>query len=249
MAFGLALVAMAAVATAADPAAPKVSTFAPAKDVVSQIDYYLNRIEGAVQSETEYKDSGDQVARDANTVILLALAAGMHDEENKYQAAAAGLMKAAQELAKAKDFAAAKAGVEAVKKASESKGDAASLKWTKVADLDSLMKQVPTVNTRMKLYLKPTSIKKKANDAAGSAATLAVIAQGSMADTSEAKNDEQVKQWQKFCAEMRDAAAKLNKDIRAGDATAANETVKTLMKACDDCHAVFQPDQAGKAAK
>ena len=39
------------------------------------------------------------------------LAAGLHDEENKFQAAAPGLMKAAQELAAAKDYAAAKAGL------------------------------------------------------------------------------------------------------------------------------------------
>src|SRR3990172_4942456 len=99
------------------PTAPKVSTFAPAKDVVSQIGTYVGRLEESVESEDAFKEAEAKLAKDSNTLILLALAAGLHDEDNKLKAAAPAIMKAAQELAKAKSYAAAKAGVAAVKKA------------------------------------------------------------------------------------------------------------------------------------
>ncbi len=248
------------VAIAGPPAAPKVSTFAPAKDVAAQIGVYLTRLEEAVADEEAYKDAETRIAKDANTVILLALAAGLHDEENSYKAAASGLLKAAQELAKAavvkeqapgtqpsaeevaKRYAAVKAAVAEVKKAAESKGgDASKLKWTKAAALPELMKQVPLINNRLKRNLRGERFKTRAKENAGDAAVLAVIAQGSMADTSEAKNPEDVKKWYDFCVQMRDAAGALNKAVRDGKQPAADKAAAALSQNCEDCHAVFKP--------
>ncbi len=232
------------------PAAPKVSTFAPAKDVVSQIDAYMERLEQAVASEEEFKESEAKLAKDANTMILLALAAGLHDEDNKYKAAAPALFKASQELAKAKGFAAAKAGVAAVKKSLEStEGNPADLKWVKAASLEELMKQVPLVNSRLKRNLRGANFKKKASSNAGDSATLAIIAQGSMADTSEAKTPEEIQKWYGFCVQMRDAAAGLNKAIHAGDQAAAEKAMSALNQSCDDCHAVFHTEAAKESGK
>jgi len=202
----------------------------------------------AVATEQEYKDSEGKIAKEANTLVLIALALGLHDTDNKHKASAAALMKAAQELAAAKDYASAKKAVEAVKAAAEGKGAAApaALKWEKVAALPELMKQVPMVNTKMKRYLKGSRFKSNAKDTAGFSAVLAVVAQGSMADTSEAKSEEQVKQWYGFCAQMRDAASELNKAIRAGDQSAADAAMKKLTQSCDDCHAVFHKEEVGK---
>ncbi len=147
-------------------------------------------------TEEEYKDAETTIAKDANTLVLLALAAGLHDEPNDCKAAAPALMKAGQELAKAKTYAAAKAGVAAVKKAAESKtGDAAALKWTKVADLAELMKQVPLVNNRLKRNLRGDRFTSKAKENAGDVAAIAVIAQGSIADTSAVKNPGDEEKW------------------------------------------------------
>ncbi len=233
----------AARALAADPPAPpKVSTFAPAKDVAAQIGVYIARLEEAVVTEEAYKDAETTIAKDANTLVLLALAAGLHDEPNDYKAAAPGLMKAAQELAKAKDFAAAKAGVAAVKKAAESKsGDAAGLKWTKVADLAELMKQVPLVNNRLKRNLRGDRFTSKAKENAGDVTTIAVIAQGSVADTSAVKKPADEEKWYKSCIQMRDAAAALAKTIRDGDSAAGEKAAGALNQSCDDCHTVFHP--------
>jgi hypothetical protein len=222
------------------PAAPKVSTFAPAKDVAAQIDTYVERLEESVQSEDEFKEAEAKVAKDSNTLILLALAAGLHDEDVKYKAAAPSLLKAAQELAKAKGFAATKAGVAAVKKALDSKeGNPAELKWVKSASLPELMKQVPLVNSRLKRNLRGEKLKSKAKDNAGDSATLAVIAQGSLADTSETKSADQVAKWYGLCVQMRNAAAGLNKAVHDGDAKAAEKAMSALNQSCDDCHEVF----------
>lgn len=250
------LVVIAAVVTVAwavtpePPAAPKVSTFASAKDVASQIDFYVARLEESVASEEEFKEAEAKLAKDSNTLILLALAAGMHDEDNKYKTAAPAIMKAAQELVKAKGFAATKEGVASVKKALESAGgNAADLKWVKSAALPDLMKQVPLVNSRLKRNLRGANFKKKANSNAGDAATLAVIAQGSLADTSEAKNDDEIKKWYGFCVQMRDAASGLNKAVRAGDQAAADKAMGALNQSCDDCHAVFHKEAEKESGK
>ena len=241
---GLAILATAGAALAADmPEAPKVSAFAPVKDLSAQVASYLDKLDEAVKTEAEYKDTEGKVTKDANTLILIALALGLHDEENPYKEAAPGLMKAAQELAAAKDYAAAKAGVEAVRKAAEGKGgDAAQLKWTKVASLPELMKAVPLINSRLKRNLRQTAFKRKAKDNAGDSAVLAVIAQGSMPDTSEAKNPGDAEKWYKFCLQMREASAALNKAVHDGKLDAAEAAMKNLNKSCDDCHEVFHKE-------
>ncbi len=234
-------------AVAAPPAAPKVSSFAPAEDLVGQTDEYLKDLESAVASEQDYKDAQEKVAKQSNTLILIALALGLHDTDNKYKAAAPALFKAAGELASAKDYASAQAGVAAVKAALESKtGGAAALKWEKAASLEQLMKQVPLVNTKLKRFLKGSRFTKNAKETAGYTAVLATIAQGAQADTSEAKGPEQVQQWYQFSGQMRDHAAELNAAIHAKDRAVSEKAMKKLAQSCDDCHSVFHKAALGK---
>ena len=125
----VALFAFAGLVTAEPPAA-ETSTFAPAKDLVGQVDYYLERLEESVANPADFKDAEGKIARDSNTVILLALALGLHDTDNKYKAAAPAMVKAAQEVAAAKDYDAAKKAVGDLKKAGSCRGQ---LQWEKVA--------------------------------------------------------------------------------------------------------------------
>jgi hypothetical protein len=104
------------------------------------------------------------------------------------------------------------------------------------------MKQVPLINTKLKRYIKPEKFQKKAKDAAGYTAVIAAIAQGSVADLSETKNPEQVQQWYKFMAAMRDDAGELNAAIHNCNEPAAAKAMKKLAQSCEDCHAVFHPD-------
>lgn len=230
--------------TPAGPATvPKVSTFAPADDLIGRVDYFMNRLECAVQNEEEYNDSKGRIAKDSNTMIVIGLALGLHDEDNNYKAAAPAIVKAARVLAAVEDYAAAKAGVAALQEAVAGKaGGASELKWEKVASLQELMDQVPLFNTKLKRCVKPRRFKKKAKDAAGHAAVIAVIAQGTMANASDTEKPGEVEKWHRFCEQMRDAAAAVNTAVRAGDLDATTAAMKQLGQSCDDCHAVFHEE-------
>jgi hypothetical protein len=222
------------------PEVPPVSKFAPAEDLVAQAEQFLKDLEADTADEAAYKEGADKVAKDSNTLVVIALALGLHDQDNKFKANAAAMVKAAQEVAATKDLAGAKKAVAALKDASEGKGQAAgALKWEKVASLAELMKQVPIINTKLKRTIKKFSGKAKEN--AGATAVLAVIAQGAMADTSPAKNPEQIKQWYDWSAKARDYAGEVNAAIHAGNEAAAGEAMKKMAQNCDDCHAVFHP--------
>jgi hypothetical protein len=239
-----ALAGMTSAALAADPAmppAPKFSTIVPAADLAGQVDWYIKDLEASVATQEDYKDSVEKIAKESNTLVVIALALGLHDEPSKYQAAAGHLMKAAQAVAATKDYDASCKAVAALRKASKTKGNA-ELKWEKVASLPELMKQVPNINTNLKRNLKPNNFKKKAKVTAGYTAAIAAIAQGSMADTSATKNADQVTQWYKFSAAMRDDAGAVNAAIHQGDEPAAAKAMKKLGQSCEDCHAVFHPE-------
>lgn len=227
--------------------APKVSTYAPAEDLANQADTYIKGLDEVVATEDAYKEGKEKIARDSNTLIVIALALGLHDQDSKYKASAGALVKASQDLAATKDYAAAKKGVDAVKAAAKAKS-AAKLKWEKVASLPELMKQVPIINTKLKMNVKPAKLKKKAKETAGYTAVLAVIAQGTMADTSATKGDDQVKQWQKFSAAARNLAGEVNAAIHKGDQAATDKAMEKLNVSCEDCHAVFKPAVAATPA-
>jgi hypothetical protein len=242
---GAFFVAMTSPSSAADkpdaPPAPKASTFAPADDLARQVDRYIGSLQEIAASESNYKDDKDKLARESNTLVIIALTLGLHDQDNKYKAAAGSLMKAAQAVAAAKDYAAVKKAVAALPDAAKAKSDA-PLRWEKVAALPELMNQVPAIHTRLKVCVKETNLKKYAKEASGHAAVIAAIAQGTLSDPSAAKNPDQIKQWRQFSAVMRDAAAAVGKAVRAADARATTVSMKKLAQSCENCHAVFRPD-------
>jgi hypothetical protein len=225
----------------ADPAtSPPVSRFAPAADLVNQLDQYIAGLEKCVVSEEEFADTQNKIANDANTLIVIAQALALHDEENDYKGKAGALIAAAQDVLKASTLAEAQKAVEALKTAAAEGGDGnAPTEWEPIASLEHLMKQVPLVNTRLKRTMTGARFESRADDNAGYAAVLAAIAQASMVDTHEATNDDEVQQWYDFCAMMRDAAGAVRAAVRAGDREAADAAMATLAKSCDDCHAVF----------
>ena len=74
---------------AAMPPAPKVSTFAPAADLANQADQYIKSLAASVSSEEDYKDNQSKIATDSNTLIVVALALGLHDQDSGYKEQAA----------------------------------------------------------------------------------------------------------------------------------------------------------------
>jgi len=176
VALSMALVLAARGAAAADPpAAPKLSTFAPASDLVRQTDYYLGRLDESLASESQYKEDKEKITKDGNTLILIALALGLDDRDNKYKEAAPGVERDARRLAKATTYAAAKAALADTHRELSAPVQAYVLGWDKAsASLAELMKQVPLINARLKRNLKnPKRFALKAKDTEGDTATLA----------------------------------------------------------------------------
>ncbi|MCS7305250.1 MAG: hypothetical protein NZ602_09120 [Thermoguttaceae bacterium] len=221
-----------------------VSSYAPAEDLEAQMELYLEELQKAVQNEEAFKDIEGRLAEDGNTLIILALALGLHDQPNKYQKAAPALMAAAKELASAKDFSSAKKAVQALVSAVSSQGDPSSLKWEKVASLPPLMKAVPLISTKITdSALKPARLEKRGKLYAGYAALLGVIAQGALPNADETEKPNEVEKWEQFCLQMRAAAGELNAAIRAKNSEAALKANAKLRQSCDDCHAVFHTKQ------
>jgi hypothetical protein len=225
------------------PLPPKVSSFAPAEDLAYQMDKYIGEMEKGTATESDYKELPEgKVSQTGSTMVLLAVALGASDQDNKYKANAGALLAACQKLAVAADYAATKQAVAAVVAAAKGEGKGtAEVKWARLADLKELMKQVPNVNTKLKSNL--NHLKSKAKEAAGNSATLAVIAQGAMANVADTRKPAESQKWFAFCTEMREAAAAVNASIRVKNEKAVSETMDRLQKSCDDCHAIFKEEE------
>lgn len=227
---------------AALPADAPLSAYAPAENLVEQVDHYLARMEEAVSTPDEYKDGVTRIARDSNTMIVIALALGLHDEDNKLKANAPAMLAAAQAVAATDDYEAAKAAVENLKAAVAEGGEGPELKWEKVASLKELMEQVPLIHASIRRRVS-RRFERNVDGIAGDAATVAVIAQGSIPNLDETIEPEKPDEWKKYNLEMRDAAAALGAAARAVDEEAAKAAFEKLDQSCDDCHVIFHPEE------
>ena len=141
--FGLGLMILIVAGAAGLPDAPPVSTFAPTEDLVREAGKYIDELAKTVaeveSGEEKYDDSKEKIEKDANTLVIIALCLGKHDQDNKYKPHASALLKAAQEMAATKDFGAAKKALAGVQDAAAGKNKVdAELKWEKVASLPAL---------------------------------------------------------------------------------------------------------------
>lgn len=233
---------------AADPPAPpKASSYAPAADLIAQVELYIAGLEEALAKKEDYPESASEArARKlANTLTVLSLTLALHDEPHKLKTSAPALFTAAQTLSKStKDYDAAVKAFAAVKEAAAGKvasSDASGLKWEKVASLGQIMKQSEIVTTTLKRGITdPRRFKRDAAKSAGEATTLAVIAQASLFDTHEVKNPADVGKWYQMCAEMRDAAAAVNVAAHAGDQKGAVTALERMSLSCEKCHEAFR---------
>ncbi len=221
------------------PAPPPISKFAPAEDLLAQVDSYVTAIREALVDTQVYAEKSRIIARDANTLAALGLVLAMHDQDHRLKGNATALVAAAQTLSKAKDYKVAKEAYEAVEDAATgeaSPGGAA--KWERVAGLGQLMKQVTFVNNRLKRNIR--RFKERADDNARDAAVLAAIAQVCNYDTHEVKDQADIEKWYQWCGEMRDAAGDVNAKVHAGDQAGAEAALGKLAASCESCHQTFR---------
>ena len=116
------------------PAPPKVSTFAPAADLMSQVEYYQKRMKDVVSSEADFDEAKKaRIIKDANVMALLAMHLGLHDADNPLKKSAAAAVEAAQALQAATDFKSASKAYADLEKALAGEANGGDLKWGKVA--------------------------------------------------------------------------------------------------------------------
>ncbi len=228
-----------------DTAAPKFSTFASAADLAAEVKFLVADLEKAVAEEDEYKSQvEDRFVRDGNTITLIAIALGLHDQASPMKPHAKAIAAAARKLAAAKDYAATKQAVDDLKAAISGKGAASTgeLQWGKVAKLNGLMKnEVPNINTKLKNSLRRFT--KRAAEVSANAATMALIAENAKLYVADTKKPEEGKKWLAFAAQMQAAACDVAAKAHAGDDTGAKAAMEDLDKSCHDCHAVFNPEK------
>lgn len=236
-------IVIAAVEPPAEELNRKPSTYAPAKDLESQVQFFLDRIKEDLEDESKYDETHiNRVVRDANTLAVLSLVLGKHDETNRFQAAAGAMLGGSLGLAgKSKNHAEAKAAYDKLVEATTTPRGSATLTWKSVGDIAELMNQVPTLNTNLRGTVRSDARFDKLRDkAAGLAATIAAIAQVSVFDDSYCTNQADRTDWIELSGLMRDAAYEVNQAVRHGDQEAAIEGLKPLQRTCDDCHAQFK---------
>jgi cytochrome c556 len=222
------------------PDPPAMSKVVPADDLVKEVDLLVTTCREGLVDEQVYMEKSRQITRDAHTLAVLALVLAKHDQDHRLKAAAPTVLTAAQQLAKAKDFMAAKQGFQAVEDAvnGEPPVAAADVKWERVAGLGQLMKQVTFMNNRVRRNIR--RFEERSEDNARDAAALAAIAQVCVFDTHEVKDPAQLDKWYELCGEMRDTAGQLNAHIRAGNKPAAETALVNLGKSCEACHETFR---------
>jgi hypothetical protein len=227
------------------PEPPKVSSFAPADDLLQQVGFFTGRVEESLATKDGYDEAKQaRTLKDGNTLAVLALMLGKHDEANKLKDSAPAMIAAAQALAKgAKDYDAASMAFADLKKAVAGEaGAGGEVKWEKVASLGALMKQVPLVHTGLKRGVTGTRFERQLPEIAGQSATIAAIAQASMFDTHEVKDPADTPKWYAFCAELRDSAGEVNAAAKAKDQAKAKAALTKLNQSCDHCHEVFRKE-------
>jgi len=225
------------------PADAPVSKYAPVALLEAQVPEYLEEIGESLEEPAEFESELEQLDQNANTMVVIALALGLHDQDNQYKAHAPAMLAAAQKVAAAENHADAQTAFEQLQKATEEGGDGPELKWEEVvASLPALMKEVPNVNSKITRNIK-RRFDSRGDDIAAAAVTIAVIAQGSLPNTEETIHPEKVEEWRKYSLEMRNAAAQLVAAVQAKDEEAANKANDALQQTCHDCHAIFHPEE------
>ena len=204
----------------------KPSTYAPAKDLESQVQFFLDRIKDELKDESKYgEESVKRVVRDANTLAVLSLVLGKHDEANRFQSSAAALLEDA--LKSGGEIAGLQGSAECLRQADR---DDERHEWLDRLGVEKCRKHRRTHEPGSERstpncagrYGVMTRFEKSRDEAAGLAATLAAIAQVSMFDDSYCSDQADRTDWIELCGLMRDAAYDINQAVHRGDQEAAD---------------------------
>src|SRR3954453_20627958 len=81
---------------------PKISEFAPSKDLLQQVDFFIGRISESLADPADFDGAKQsRTLKDSNTLAALALVLGVHDQDSPEKASMPALREAALRLAEA----------------------------------------------------------------------------------------------------------------------------------------------------
>jgi cytochrome c556 len=227
-----------------DGATPKFSAFASADDLAAEVKLLVADLEKAVVTKDEYDSQVEgRFIRDGNTITLIAITLGLHDQDSPLKRYAKAIAAAARKLTKTKNYPTTKQAIEDLEKAVDGQGtDGDELKWGKVAPLNGLMKdEVPNINTKLKTGLR--HFKKRAGEVSANAVAMALIAENARLYIADTKKPNEGTKWTEFAGQMRSAASELAAKAHAGDEAGATAAMDKLDQSCHACHAVFNPEK------
>lgn len=248
----LGLVALPTTALAQDQAeaaakTAKVSQFAKAKDVETELRFFIDKIGKDLANKEEFgEDQQTRISLDGSTVAVLGLTLALHDEKSDLKPAASKVVELAAELVEnAESFADATTTYSKLQAAltnNPKTSTDAELSWdAPVADIVLLMKQVPIVNDKVRRGVNDKRrFKRNAKKTAQKAVTLAAIAHISMMNTDYCGDEDDEKAWKKICVDMRDACADIYTALMENDQAKAKAGNKRVVESCDACHHRFR---------
>jgi hypothetical protein len=239
------IVAITLSASGDESATSKAIVNVPAADLDDQLSFTVTRIDGLLAKPDEYDEARQsRIAKEADLAAVVALGLGMAKEDHPHKRTASTAIAAAQALAKADSYAAAKQALDELKQAARAKPPADSpappTQWKPVAPLGLLMKEVPIVNSSLKRAVQGERFKSQTKISAAAAAALAAIAQEAATDHDAIKKPADLPKWEEYCAEMRDAAGRVNRAIHASNAADTEQAMAQLAQSCDHCHRAFR---------
>lgn len=230
-------------APAEDRPVVPVSSFAPADDLLHQVDFFIGRLDKALAEPDKFDAARQSRAwKDSNTLAVLAMMLAAHDEPHPLKKSMPVMLDGAQQVAAAEsDAQQAVEGLTTIKSARA--GDALTdepLEPEKVTSMAALMKQVPLLHAQLRRGVTPRRLKRMAQQSAGHAATLAAIAAAAMLDDEYVGSPDDAALWQAHCVAMRDAAGDVNSAVRAQDQARVDAGMMRLLTSCEACHADFR---------
>ncbi|MCA9184008.1 MAG: hypothetical protein KDA99_00265, partial [Planctomycetales bacterium] len=187
----------------------------PAGELKGQFDGYLENVRDSLKDEAKYgKAQQEGVEKDASTLMVLSQVLAGRDDGGDWKKHHPAVIAAAGELAsKSGDYAGAQAALTQLEKAIQevTESDADDVR----ADIAVLMKQVPIVNGRMRRGVTGRRFDRSLDEIAGTALTLAAIAEVTKNDDTYCSDDEGKAEWTKISEQMRDAAMGVHAATRA----------------------------------
>jgi hypothetical protein len=225
------------------PAGPPLSTVVSADDLAGQIRRYGEELATHLETAESYKAAVEDVKKIANTEAMLAMVLAKHDSTSDLTPSAPAVVVAAQQLAKADGFEAAKQAQTQLAQALAGQAQPVALpSWSKLASQLEVMEASEDIFTRLRTSLKRMDPARRKQNMER-AAVLVALGEASLYDTHEVKDPAQLPQWYTMCAELRTSAAELSAKIKAGDRMGVTDALKRVDKSCDDCHKVFTPEK------